>query len=283
MIISDKRIANLVPAHYRETAPKFILFLEKYYDWLYRSSGMSDDEINDLRQDTSWLQKDIDRFIATGQIKYIDQTDDATVLDSSLVQLNNVSNPGGVSDSISDNYVLDENFNGYLTADGTPFTDNNDVSVELPTIENKILDSWFNSMGLDRIRRYRLDALDNIDQVLMLSLLKHIYAVKGTEVSMKLFFTLYFSESISVYQPKSEIANVDENWVLDDTQVIRDDELFQEFSYVILVNNELDTYKDIFRLIYMTSIHPSGFRVALVKSSNFNNGRIDPGAEFLLG
>lgn len=283
MIMSDTRIKELLPEHYQDSAPRFIQFLDKYYEWLYRSSGMSDSEIADLKNDTSWIERDIDKFIATGQMKYIDQTSDSTVLDSSLVVLNNTANPGGTSASISNNYMLDDDFKGYLTSDGQVFQDTNDVSVELSTVENKVLDSWFNSMGLDRIKRYRMDALDNIDQVLMLSLLKHIYAIKGTEASMKLFFRLYFNEEVTVYQPKSQISVIDDNWILDDVQVIRDDELFQEFSYVIIVNNELDSYKDIFRLIYMKTIHPSGFRVALVKSVDYTNGKINSNAEFMLG
>lgn len=283
MIITDKRIKDLLPAHYRELAPRFITFLEKYYDWLYRSSGLSDAEIDDLRNDTSWLEKDIDRFIATGQIKYIDQTDDATVIDSSLVELNNVANPGDLSAKLSTNYMLDEDFKGYLTSDGSVFSDTNDVTVELPTVENDVLDSWFSSMGLDRIKRYRMDALDNIDQVLMLSLLKHIYAIKGTQASIKLFFNLFFNETVEIYQPKIHVAVIDDNWILDDVQVLRDDEMFQEYSYVIVVDNALESYKDIFQFIYMKTIHPSGFRVVLVNSADYVNGRVSGQAEYLLG
>lgn len=263
----DKRIVDLLPAHYREYAPNFILFLEKYYEWLYRLSGLSESEIEDLRGDTSWLEKDIDRFISTGQLRYFDYSSNPEIIDNAIIDLSNTIAAGTQSDQIPDNFVMENDFNGYATSDGSEVVDANDSTVELSTIENNILDGWFNSMGFDRIKRNRLKALDNIDQVLMLSLLKHIYAIKGTEASIKLFFSLFFDEQITLYQPKNSIAFIDENWVLDDVQVIRDDELYQEYSYVILVQHDIEDYQEIFESIYLKSIHPAGFRVVLQKAT----------------
>lgn len=271
MIIANKRIKDLLPAHYREYAPRFITFLEKYYDWLHRSSGMSDGEVNDLRNDTSWLEKDIDKFISTGQLRYLDPNN-PEILEANLVELNNTENPGMQSEKLSDKFLLDEDLGGYLTSEGDEFADSEDLTVELQTVENKILDSWFSSMGIDRIKRKRIDALNNLDQVLMLSLLKHIYAIKGTEASIKLFFNMFFNEEVVIYQPKLDVAIIDERMVLDGNEVLRDDETFQEYSYVIVVSKDLLTYKDVFNSIYMKTIHPSGFRVAITKSDTFVPG-----------
>jgi hypothetical protein len=265
MIIIDKRIADLVPAHYREYAPRFITFLEKYYEWLYRASGLTENEIEDLRNDTSWLEKDIDRFISTGKLRYFDQEALPTIVEDAIIDINNTANPGIQSSKMPDSFTMEDDFNGYHTSDGSEITDANDITVELSTVENQILDSWFNSMGFDRIKRSRIEALNNIDQVLMLSLLKHIYAIKGTEASIKLFFNLFFDEQITIYQPKQDIAVIDDNWIIDNIQVIRDDELYQEYSYVILVNGEVEDYQAIFEGIYLKVVHPSGFRVELQK------------------
>lgn len=259
----DKRIANLVPAHYRELAPRFITFLEKYYEWLYRASGLSDSEIADLRSDTSWFEKDLDRYIATGQLKYLDPTASAGVLDGAIDQLDNTRNAGVVAADIESNFTMEGDFNGYTDDVTTGTPDNNDPTLELDTIENNVLDSWFDSMGFDRIKRSRLKASDNIDQVLMITLLKHIYAIKGTEASIKLFFDLFFDEDITIYYPKKDIAVIDENWILDDIQVIRDDERYQEYSYVINVANPVTDYQEIFDSVFVKLIHPAGFRVEL--------------------
>lgn len=264
MIIIDKNIEDLLPNHYKEYAPRLILFLKKYYDWLYRSSGMSDSEVAMLRGDTSWLKDDIDKFISSGgDVKYIDSIDHPEIVDEAIINLNNTDGSGEIADELSNNFSLDEMFSEYLTTDNSTFTDINDISVELNTVENTVLDSWFNSIGLDRIKRRRMTSLNSIDQVLMLSLMKHIYAIKGTETSIKLFFSLYFDEDVTIYYPKNDILLIDDNWVLESTKVIRDDEEYQEYSYVILVSDDVSTYKDIFESIYIKTVHPSGFRVAL--------------------
>lgn len=258
----DKRIANVLPKHYGQYYPRFITFLEKYYAWLYRNSGLSDSEIDDLRNDTSWLQKDIDKFISTGEIRYFDDTQD--VLDARVEELDNTANPGYIASSIIDKFMLEDDFNSYnygvVPVDGA-----NDPLFELETIDNQILDGWFNSMGFDRIKRKKVNDASNIDQILLLSLLKHIYAIKGTETSIRLFFNLFFDEDVVIYQPKHDIALIDDNWILEDAQIIRDDERYQEFSYVIVVSQDVSAYSDIFTNIYLKLIHPIGFRVELEK------------------
>lgn len=266
-MITNRRIRDLLPPHYSEYYPRFIKFLEKYYEWFYRVSGLSDKEVADLRKDTSWLQHDIDRFINTGQLRYLSpiNTVNNDPLTNNIVILNNTGNAGGDSSHLQDRFTLDEDLAGYITNKGELFTDAGATPVELSSDEDRILDSWFNSMGLDRIKRSRLTALNSIDQVLLLSLLKHIYGIKGTEASIKLFFNLFFDEDVSVYQPKKDIASLDDNWVLEYNQLARDDNMYQEYSYVILVSQDLTVYQEIFNSIYIKTIHPSGFKVTLVK------------------
>jgi hypothetical protein len=264
MMIFDKRIKDLLPAHYSQYYPRLIKFLEKYYDWLYRTSGLSELEVQDLKNDTSWLVQDLDKFIATGKLRYMDQVTDPNVLDTAIIDINGTEAAGVQAAMLPDNYNLEDNFNGFVTADDMVFNDVNNNDMELTTVEDNILDGWFNSMGFDRIQRNRLYATTNaVDQVLMLSLLKHIYAIKGTETSIKLFFDLYFNEQVTIFYPKPLIGVIDDNMIIDGIQVIRDDELYQEYSYVINVANDPASYQDIFDTIYKKLIHPSGFRVEL--------------------
>jgi len=263
MIIIDTRVKELLPAHYRQYYPRFITFLEKYYEWLYRTSGLSEAEVNDLKNNTAWLEQDIDKFIATGLLRYMDQATDPNVLDTAIIDINSTESTGLQAKLLPDNFLQEDNFDGYVTADGYDFTDSGSNGLELTTVEDNILDSWFNSMGFDRIKRSKIKALNSVDQVLMLSLLKHIYAIKGTETSIKLFFDLFFDEQVTIYYPKPFIAVIDDHFVVDGTDVIRDDQLYQEYSYVINVHNDPSTYMDVFDTIYLKLIHPSGFRVQL--------------------
>lgn len=263
MIIVDTRIKDLLPKHYQQYYPRFITFLTKYYEWLYRTSGLSEQEVADLRNDTSWLEKDIDRFIATGQLRYIDQATDPNALDSAIIDINGTESTGIQAKMLPDNFNLEDNFNGFVTADDMQFNDANNNDIEMSTVENNILDGWFNSMGFDRIKRAKILTPNSLDQVLFLSLLKHIYAIKGTEQSIKLFFDLYFNEQVTVFYPKPFIGVIDDNLIVDDVQLIRDDEEYQEYSYVINVAQPVTYYQDIFETIYKKLIHPAGFRVVL--------------------
>lgn len=263
MLIVDTRIKDLLPKHYQQYYPRFITFLTKYYEWLYRTSGLTEQEVADLRNDTSWLEKDIDRFIATGQLRYMDQATDPTVLDTAIIDINATESTGIQAKMLPDNFNLEDNFNGFLTADDMQFNDSNDNDMEMSTVEDNILDGWFNSMGFDRIKRSKILTPNTLDQVLFLSLLKHIYAIKGTEQSIKLFFDLYFNEQVTLFYPKPYIGVIDDNMIVDGVQLIRDDEEYQEYSYVINVSQSPSYYEQIFDTIYKKLIHPAGFRVAL--------------------
>ena len=277
------RISDLVPAHYREYYPRFITFLEKYQEWLYRNSGLTESEIDDLRNDTSWLKEDIDKFIETGQLKYFDPAAEPELLEQAIGILDKTVNPGKHAANLRDNFLMEGDFNGSATTQGDEAPDTNDPTVELSTVENNILDGWFNSMGFDRIKRNRLKSFNNLDQVLMISVLKHMYATKGTEASIRLFFSLMFEEDVIIFQPKKRIAVADEQFVLDEVDaVLRDDEVHQEYSYIIVVKKDVDEYSEIFDTVYKGLFHPSGFRVGLVKFDAEEEGLTLEDGGFLL-
>lgn len=263
MIIADTRIKDMVPKHYQQYYPRFITFLTKYYEWLYRTSGLSEQEVYDLQKDTTWLTTSIDKFIVTGQLRYMDQATDPSVLDTAIIDINATESVGIQAVKLQDNFNLEDGFNTFLTADNMQFNDVNNNDLEMSTVENTILDGWFNSMGFDRIKRSKILTPNALDQVLFLSLLKHIYAIKGTEQSIKLFFDLYFDEQVTVFYPKPLVGVIDDNMIVDGVQLIRDDVEYQEYSYVINVAQDPSYYADIFETIYKKLIHPAGFRVVL--------------------
>lgn len=240
-------VRNQVPREYKTSYPRFILFLQKYYEWMYRDSGLSQAEIDILRSDTSWLQADIDKFIASGDIRYIDK-EYINIVEQAISDLSTVRNPGYRAKNLRDSMMLDgEN------------------------LDSLSIDNWFAAFGIPEFTA-NSSIIAGVDKALLVSLMKHIYAIKGTETSMKLFFNLCFDEDVQIYQPKENIAVIDDNWILDDIFVIRDDELYQEFSYVIVVDGEVNKYKAVFDSIYRLLIHPAGFRVAIVNKDDFKPG-----------
>lgn len=272
MIIDTPSIRAQLPTEYGSAYPRFILFMEKYYEWLYRGSGLSDKEIEILKSDTSWLQADIDKFISSGDVKYVDTTQ-IDELEQIILELSNVKNPGYQAKHLQDNYMLEDDAGDFNTSDGSTFVTADDASFEIPVIDQMSVDNWFSAFGIPEFST-KSNIIAGVDKSLLVSLMKHIYAIKGTEMAMKLFFNLCFGENITIYQPKQNIAVIDGNWVLDDIFVIRDDELYQEYSYVIVVKNDISEYQEAFDAIYRLLIHPAGFRVVMVKESDFAPGTL---------
>jgi hypothetical protein len=255
------RIEDQLPYHYRAEYPMFITFLQKYYEWMYRRN-LSQAEVDALRADTSWMTTDIEKYIATGQTKYI-----GTSVDTAIAELNDVPSPGYAADILSNSIALNITSDGFMDIGDEEFIDNNNTQLDALGIDRDIIRRKFLSMGYDIVEVGKY-SLTPIDQVLMLSLLKHLYAIKGTEQSVKIFFTLFFGVDVSVFYPKINIAVIDDHFVLDGTDVIRDDYYFNEFSYVIKVSDTITSrYLDIFNNIYLKQVHPAGFDAFLV--SNF--------------
>ena len=251
-----RRIEDQLPYHYREEYPLFITFLKKYYEWMYRKN-LSGDEISLLRTDTSWISTDINKYIETGQSRYI-----GISVDAAINELNNVPSPGTASDLITNNISLNITSDGFVDINNNEVIDSNNLQLGVLGINRDIINRRFATMGYPVIEIGKF-SLAPIDQVLMISLLKHLSAIKGTEQSIKLFFNLFFNEDVQIYHPKSDIAVIDDNFILDGTDVMRDDKYFDEYTYVIVVQSPLDKYTDIFNNIYKKIIHPSGFNVVL--------------------
>lgn len=269
-MINKPIVRNQVPREFKTSYPRFILFLEKYYEWLYRGSGLSSKEIELLRKDTSWLRADIDKFIDSGDIKYVDKNQ-INMIDQAILELNTTKNSGFHAKNLQDAFMLEDSSDKFITSDGLQFADKDGAWIETSNLDPLSTDEWFSSFGIPEFTT-KSNIIAGVDKSLLVSLMKHIYAIKGTEMSMKLFFNLCFDENVVIYQPKQNIAVIDDNWIIDDIYVIRDDELYQEFSYVIVVNDSISKYQEIFDTIYRSLIHPAGFRVAIVNKADFKPG-----------
>ena len=253
-----QRIIDQVPQHYIEEFPTFILFLQKYYDWMYRSN-LSEAEIAALQENTSWISTDIPQYIATGQSKYIAGSD----VNTAIVELNAIPSPGRASDILPNAITLNITHDGFGATGNTEFIDTNNSQLSTLNIDTNIIRRKFANLGYEMIEVGEY-SLNPIDQVLMLSLLKQLYSIKGTAQSVSIFFNLFFGVDVQMIYPKLNIAVIDDHCVLDGTDVMRDDNYYDEFTYAITVAEPITArYLDIFNNIYLKTIHPSGFRCFL--------------------
>lgn len=283
----DLKIAGQLPGHFTEHYPQFIEFLKGYYAWLHRTDNVTPNELEALRTDTSWQKVDIDGFIRTGEQS----------LAGSDPLLNKVQEvpPGTELDRLADDYTMERRFEVFETADGDDFTDQDDRSLESSHVNQRHMDEWFTSFDFVKTtdnlienygrlldsefvpfltsdfknivlartgdgQRYR-----TLDNIRLLKVLKHIYAIRGTEKAAQLFFSIFFGEPVETYNPKDNLMVADESMELDGVNSLRDDEYFNEFSYVILTTRDPAVYDFYFRTIFLKHFHPAGFKVYLQK------------------
>lgn len=256
-------IRNLLPEFYREDYALFIRFIELYYEWLYRSEGLSKPEIERLIADGSWMSVDVDKFAQTGDLRYM-KTGDPRKDFLAIVQRSNNDAPGAVCDQLEREFDLEYDFDGFLTADGEAFGDSNDVALESRHLNKDMVAMWLATMGFDSSLSDPI--LAGFDSPLLVRTLKHLYDVKGTKKCIQMFFNIMYGEDVEVFYPKMEVASIDDNFVPDDDRsVLRDDFYFQEFSYVILADRDPAAYAPHFENVYLKHLHPSGFKCFLAK------------------
>lgn len=256
-----KFVKNELPAHFAGNNPRFVALLEQYYKWLYRPDGMTKREVDDYRGNVdSWYKTDMDKFTQTGNVQYSDRW--ALNGDEMEARVANFRAPGNWSTRFFNQMFLEREFDEFDTADGSSFESYDGYDFEAKFVDEEAVDLWAKRFNHELMPSRGLSARD---EILLLKALKHMYANKGTHKCVQLFFSAYFDEDVEVYVPKFDICVLENNFTLDMDKVLRDDDVYQEYSYVVYVSKDPSYYKKEFEDIYLKNFHPGGFRVVLMK------------------
>ncbi|CAL9977330.1 head closure Hc2 [Vibrio phage D528] len=234
----------LLPSHYSTDYPKFIEFMNLYFDWLYNTSGFSKAEIE------SMIEEGYDKAAI------------------SLAQ--SVKNPGASAQEMAGNRMLERSFDRALTLDGLEIETKDGAILEFETRKSEYTSSWLKDFGFPITQRepgtskYR-----NIDPTRLVKLLAHIYSIRGSVKCMELFFSVFYNGAVGVKFPRENIATIDGNMVLDGaSNSIRDDDYYSEYSYVISVSGVADPNLPVFIELYKSMFHPSGFKMFIEEGFN---------------
>jgi len=260
VITPDIVIHSQLPVRIQEKYPQFVTFLEKYYQWMYREAGFNQAEIDYVTNQQIWLATDVAKYLETGAIQY----SGTATTNEALVEMSNQKHSGNWLDNAIPSYFLERQFDKFTDVDDVIFQTADGYDLEAPKYDPNYIQLWLARLGYDTDYITRINS--TFDQILLIKNLKLIYSIKGTFSSIQLFFNMYFNETVTLYNPKFDIAAIDNNFVLDGSNSIRDDNYYNEYSYVVYVQNDPSVYTEQINNIYMKYIHPAGFKMFLLQN-----------------
>jgi len=292
-----------LPDHFTEFYPKFIKFMEAYFDWL-NSTDITYQEMNELLEDDNWIAHDLEKFLDTGETKYLDF--DSTEYKAETILNNHRSKMYELSNSLFSDTNLERAFSNFATADGEWFLSARDDvfkgEAPRPFMVTKdrsdYIDQYYKKFGFpvssngqiltferkmtsagefvkDSKGRYILvddgterTTMRTMDHIRMIKLLKFVHVIKGTRKGIELFFNIFSGVPVNdVMYPKEYLMVLDgEDTIqnhIDGTSKLRDDGKWSEFSYIVKVAKKTDFIEFIFEEIYKVYFHPAGFYVDL--------------------
>lgn len=247
------RLQHSIPQFFLEDYPLFVKFFEYYYQWKNRNGGFN--------------SKDLEYFSKTFNLDYETKSDLLEV-----IRLSNLKSPDQFRNEFSDEYLLERREKLFESNDEEIFLTADDEIYETPILNEDIVKDAIKQRG----GWYSKDPLNlsNVDSILLERMLTHIHHIKGTANAAKLFFLIFFGEDLSqnvgqgediIKYAINEIIAIDHDLIIDGEGQIRDDKIYNEYSYIINTKYDQEYYEPLFSSIYMKYIHPSGFGVFLQK------------------
>jgi hypothetical protein len=247
--------ASILPAHFSKFYPNLVEFLEAYvnslYDW-----KLLPDQLQLLMDDESWWDKK-DYPFADANIR----------LFTKIADLQKFREHYGISvsptrliedKSLEREWVGLETLDGYVL--GTTETDTSSREVQFQQCNDFHIRSWLKDKGL-----VELADLDEYtvgpDLNLMIKIARHLFKIRGSIQCAKIFFEAVYGGKVYYELPRLKISRLDDNFVLDGDNFLRDDYEYDEFTYVInLVGSKYGQIGEQYVNLWLRAFHPGGFR-----------------------
>lgn len=243
-------VKRQLPAHLNEYNPRFVELLRAYQSYLNRGEGLNETE-------TDMLNSEIESTYQSGELKY----SKFLKYQHTWSRIQKQRSIGDQTQNLIKEFVLERSYNTFVSNKDEYFETSDGFVFEAKQSNNWSETEWMKRYGID----FSLNRTDLVsaDQTLFVLALKRMFAAKGTLKCVEMFFSIFYGETVEVYIPKFDICRLDDNFILDSKKFLRDDDINQEYSYVVYVKNPPEKYSGAFSEIYMKNFHPSGFKVKL--------------------
>lgn len=227
---------DVLPDAITHSYPLFAKFVQYYFEWKYRNGGynITDGGISGLSGDELIHKSSAHQYVNTVRFP----RDVLLERHSEFVES-------------SDEYVFVTADEEILCSEGIP---------------DQYISTAISEQGMPTTGYAH--NLNKFDGVLFARLLPHINAAKGTVKAAELLFAAAFGEKLSdnigeggnwVAYPSLLTTAVDYDTDIDGESSLRDDALYNEYSFVINTKHPQSYYEPFFSDVYMRYFHPSGF------------------------
>ncbi len=243
-------VLNQVPIHLLNSDSRFVALMVEYQRYLNRHEGLNNIETDLL--DAKLSEKYSSEGVSA--IKHMK-------IENEWDKIKRFQAPSDQSVYLISDYCLERIFDTFVSSVDEFFITQDGYVYESSRDRTWGVDNWMSQYQIQQ--RFVSESLEQADDTLFALLLKQMFAAKGTTKCVEIFFSMFFGEVVEIYLPKFDICEIDNNFNLDSNKFLRDDEVNQEYSYVILVNDSVDKYTNLFQNVYMKHFHPAGFKVTL--------------------
>lgn len=249
-------VQDIVPGHYLSEYPKFITFMEIYFRYMY--GKMTPAELEYRLTDATWWKGN--------KTPPTEGTDEYYEFIMALTNLKEQKRPGEAARRLQKDLLLVREKEEARDRSNTPLVDKDGKPIMLFANQSKETDVWVDNMGLE-YNTYDKGQIGfgQADTRRVIKLMRHFHRLRGSNHLMRLFFGIFFGmENVTVDYPRSRISTLDNNFVPDGNNNLRDDRKYSEFSYVIQVkrtatNKVTEQEKDTVAWLYKKLFHPAGF------------------------
>lgn len=247
---------SYLPAFFRSEYPELVEYLDLYIDSLYKSS-LTPDQVRHLLEDESWWVGSTENY------KSPESRQLAKIKALNEYRLKNFGVQTKTVDLL-DNKTLKRKENILTSLDELFLLSSDGRRMKAKDEENHPLKQWLLEKNLVEISQ-SLDT-DNVplDLINLIKLSRHLFKIRGTTECAKLFLSSMYSGDVYITLPRNKIATLDDNFTLDLDVKLRDDFVYDEFTYVInLVSSEYFNIGPKYFDMYKRLFHASGFRCIL--------------------
>lgn len=233
-------IKRFIPKHYNREYPLFVEFLNSYFKYVHRTQNATPEE----------YLKRVERL---GELGYSKQRSESlTDVIARLRPPSEFSDQSAITTKERE-YTRVETDGYILCAEGSEkleFVPDNRVELEM-MFQDRGFSDFFDELG---------GGLRSIDAIRFYKLLKEMKSMAGSRKVIELFFSWLHEGEIITEYPRFKISTLDENFIPDGDNYLRDDYYYSEFSYVVKAYGKAKVSEpEAFYELYRKHFHPAGF------------------------